>query len=204
MFWEDRFQADAREAEAFYTYFAELFLGPIPVNGCEYISRLRETTCSMFDLGSSPEGALVDSFVSVAEETGYANAQMARAVDRTRLCRGVDPTGILPPYEGNYASSGALGPGAIPEARAAYERAGVRFNSAERADFIGLQLAFAAYLARVEHERPERAAYARSEREGFVEQHLEWVPSYLGKAIEAVETDFFRGTLSVFKNVLEA
>lgn len=125
-----------------------------------------------------------------------AEEQRAVAADRTRLCRGVSQDGPLPPYEAYYREGAVEG-----DVSASYRRAGVRFDgTAERDDYLGVELAFLDCLARAEeaaHARgdgPAAAAYAQ-QRESFEQEHLPWVAAFCTAALPHARTAYGRAAL---------
>lgn len=125
-----------------------------------------------------------------------AEEQRAVAADRTRLCRGISQDGPLPPYEAYYREGAVEG-----DVSASYRRAGVRFDgTAERDDYLGVELAFLDYLARAEeaaHARgggPAAAAYAQ-QRESFEQEHLPWVAAFCTAALPHARTAYSRAAL---------
>lgn len=125
-----------------------------------------------------------------------AEEQRAVAADRTRLCRGVSQGGPLPPYEAYYRE------GAVEsDASASYRRIGVRFDgTAERDDYLGVELAFLDCLARAEEAARARgdvsaaAAYAQ-QRESFEQEHLSWVGAFCAAALPHARTTYARAAL---------
>ena len=125
-----------------------------------------------------------------------AEEQRAVAADRTRLCRGVSQDGPLPPYEAYYREGVVEG-----DASASYRRAGVRFDgTAERDDYLGVELAFLDYLARAEEaayargDGPAAAAYAQ-QRKSFEQEHLPWVAAFCTAALPHARTAYGRAAL---------
>lgn len=125
-----------------------------------------------------------------------AEEQRAVAADRTRLCRGISQDGPLPPYEAYYREGAVEG-----DVSANYRRVGVRFDgTAERDDYLGVELAFLDCLARAEeaaHARgdgPAAAAYAQ-QRESFEQEHLPWVAAFCTAALPHARTAYGRAAL---------
>lgn len=125
-----------------------------------------------------------------------AEEQRAVAADRTRLCRGISQDGPLPPYEAYYREGAVEG-----DVSASYRRVGVRFDgTAERDDYLGVELAFLDCLARAEeaaHARgdgPAAAAYAQ-QRESFEQEHLPWVAAFCTAALPHARTAYGRAAL---------
>lgn len=223
MFWEDECSIQAQDAAAFYGYFSELFLQAIPVPGSDYVSALRDATTALFDLGPTTEGTLMESFFAAVDHDPETT-QRDLAVDRTMLCRAVKPGLLLAPYEGNYRKSDDKEGVSISHAEKAYRSAGVAFQTAERADYLGVELAFAALLAQREAEAAKATEAATADgtdasnltrgenapqpadwrdiRKAFVRDHLAWVPLYCKTALPHASTDFWRGALSILASTL--
>ncbi len=202
MFWEDELQVATPDAESFYMYFAELFLNAIPVPGEDCVLNLRDATFAMFDFESTEEGVRLHNCFALCDEGKASQVQQALAQDRTWLCRGTSANSVLAPYEGNYTKSGSADTNAIARAKDAYARAKVHFDSSERADYLGLELAFAAYLAEMEQKDAEHALSWRMQRAQFAADHLAWVPWYCEKAASVAKTDFFRVMLLILGQTL--
>ncbi|MDN4508777.1 molecular chaperone TorD family protein [Gordonibacter sp. RACS_AR49] len=126
-----------------------------------------------------------------------AEEQRAVAADRTRLCRGISQDAPLPPpYEAYYREGAVEG-----DVSASYRRVGVRFDgTAERDDYLGVELAFLDCLARAEeaaHARgdgPAAAAYAQ-QRQSFEQEHLPWVAAFCTAALPHARTAYGRAAL---------
>ena len=125
-----------------------------------------------------------------------AEEQRAVAADRTRLCRGVSQDGPLPPYEAYYREGAVEG-----DVSASYRRAGVRFDgTAERDDYLGVELAFLDCLVRAEEaayargDGPAAAAYAQ-QRQSFEQEHLPWVAAFCTAALPHARTAYGRAAL---------
>lgn len=105
-------------------------------------------------------------------------------------------TARCPPYEAYYREGAVEG-----DVSASYRRVGVRFDgTAERDDYLGVELAFLDCLARAEeaaHARgdgPAAAAYAQ-QRESFEQEHLPWVAAFCTAALPHARTAYGRAAL---------
>ena len=101
-----------------------------------------------------------------------------------------------PPYEAYYREGAVEG-----DVSASYRRVGVRFDgTAERDDYLGVELAFLDCLARAEeaaHARgdgPAAAAYAQ-QRQSFEQEHLPWVAAFCTAALPHARTAYGRAAL---------
>ncbi len=155
--------------------------------------------------------SLMLNFIEGTRSNKTAQMVEKLGVDRTRLYRGVAPTyGPPPPYEmvwsktfqdlglmqilaGTYRENG-LEPS--PEAR-------------DRWDYIGMELQFLVELALREAAAWEKddGKAARSllgKQHEFFSQHMEqWIPDFVQKALEFVETDFYKGHLLMLNGFIK-
>lgn len=219
---------DARKAADWYGYGAHVLLDPIEVPGTAYVVDLAKRTRMLLESTEAEEaGAAGATGATVAADTaGAADAagrgglaawckrvedlvargvegadalaeeQRAVAADRTRLCRGISQDGPLPPYEAYYREGAVEG-----DVSASYRRAGVRFDgTAERDDYLGVELAFLDCLVRAEEaayargDGPAAAAYAQ-QRQSFEQEHLPWVAAFCTAALPHARTAYGRAAL---------
>lgn len=213
--------AEAEGAAAFYGFGAWLLLEPVPVPGSAFAQELRSRTEALVTPmreADLPGTALVDRWLSSGEAAQDATAeQQELAVDRTRLCRGLNQRGPLPPYEAYFPPADAPlsgGASADPAPSTAVSRcyAAADIHPAqglgERDDFLGVELAFAAALARSEAAALRRGDADEADRlarlrDAFEDEHLcRWAPRWCAEAQPAAQTDFFRGMLALLEQLL--
>ena len=205
-FWEDERALPAEAAALYYDYFAQIFLRIIPVPGNDEIERIREDTYKLFDLESADERPrLLASFLASGDDDKIKQERLA--IDRTYLCRGVDPEGLQPPYEMFWRTDR---PTTLTDIEKAYSQSGLQPSSSnrERPDYIGTEFAFLSNLAAREamllHDGSiVQSAVCRKQREAFVAEHLAaWLPHYTAAALAYAKTDFFRGLLPIITDLL--
>jgi TorA maturation chaperone TorD len=120
--------------------------------------------------------------------------------DWTRLFRGVEKKGILPPYESLYRT-GKLQEKPSREIHRLFSHMGIRVPDEwhQPPDYIGVELDFMRLLCSKELEAYEKqGANILSEtlhaEHSFVENHLGvWVPQFCEKMFLEAEEDYFRG-----------
>lgn len=133
---------------------------------------------------------------SVVEERTLTNLSR----DWTRLFRGVEKNGILPPYESLYRT-GKLQEKPSREIHRLFSQMGIRVPDEwhQPPDYIGVELDFMRLLCSKELEAYEKqGANILSEtlhaEQSFVENHLGvWVPQFCEKMFLEAEEDYFRG-----------
>lgn len=190
---------DARDAARCYGFFARIMLEPIPVPGdgfgCQTAEQVRQLA-ALLGKGSA------DAMARELRSDHPGDLQQALAIDRTALFRGVDPQGLLPPYEAFWTGDES----GLQSATAAYRQAGIEPTSGqgERPDYLGMELAFLEALAAAEAMRdPEQGPLLREMRRTFIDKHLSsWVPRYCEAATPKANTGFFRSFLALLPRVL--
>ncbi len=132
-------------------------------------------------------------------------------VERTRLFRGVSPSyGPPPPYENEWAPKSAFPMDLLKQISAIYLEDGLAMDgeTPERFDYLGVELAYIAQLARREAAALSAgddilAAAALDRQFSFFQKHLlPWVPAYVKKALEYARTDFYTGYLWLLEGFL--
>lgn len=187
---------EAAQAALYYDYFAKLFLETIPVPGQEYVKDLAARTRELFDTSSCP----VKDALHYLEGSDQDSIQETLAVDRTSLCRGVDPEGLLPPYESFWSHATSEG---LADVKQTYSEAHLMpsDNHRERPDYLGMELNYLAVLAQREHDErihgdSEAADSDLQRRRVFLEKHLAiWLPHYCKAALPEARTPYFRAML---------
>ena len=207
-FWEDETNVSLEDAQAYYNFFADVFLTPIPVPGKERLEQLQAATELFFPFDDQqPESdeclpgiAQMNAFFKDAAADPEAYQELL-ARDRTYLFRGVDEQGLLPPYGSFW--SGEDGTAHLSEVRACYAFTAltVAKDVGERDDYIGVEFAFLARL--VSREGVMRlmgdgsaAESFRDTRREFLQRSVNsWFPAYCEQALSYAKTDYFKGLL---------
>jgi putative dimethyl sulfoxide reductase chaperone len=151
------------------------------------------------------------AFVAEAGNRSDAEVEELLAVDWTRLFRGVRPGyGPPPPYEGVYLGADPLQ--AIQAVSSVYRQHGVApasDSSANRPDYIGIELDFLRYLCEQQvaaHEKGDEEAieqWSRAEA-AFLQNHLgKWASAYCDRAAQEAATAFYRGTAHLISALLK-
>lgn len=131
-------------------------------------------------------------------------------VDRTRLYRGISPTyGPPPPYEMVWSKTWQ-DVGLLETLAGIYREAGLAPSPEvrERLDYVGVELDFMRELAlreavAWESNAPTTAAKLLETQHAFMAEHLgEWSPLFVEKALEWVETDFYKGHLLMLRGFI--
>lgn len=131
-------------------------------------------------------------------------------VDRTRLYRGVAKGyGPPPPYELVW-SKNVEDFGVLQKISQVYREAGLEPSPdiKERLDHISIEMGFLQDLAQQEASAwnsgdDKTASRALERQRDFMDQHFgAWVPFFIEKAFEYVETDFYRGHLLMLRGFI--
>ena len=191
---------DVRDAARCYGFFARILLEPIPVPGDGFG---RQTAEQAEQLASALGEGPVDALVRELHSDHPDDLQQALAVDRTALFRGVDPQGLLPPYEAFWTGKES----SLQSVMAAYRQAGMEpaSSNGERSDYLGMELAFLEALAAAEAAADsEQSLLLRNMRGIFIDEHLSpWVPRYCETAAPQAKTGFFRSFLGLVPRILD-
>lgn len=200
---------ETRRIGVWSDYFAHLLLDPIDVPGSAYVTLLSERTRHLMRfcaLDHASLGAWCDRVESAPlQGVDLTEEQRQLAVDRTRLFRGIDASGPLPPYASYYGDSET----ASDESRArsvsaCYRAAGVRFDGAvERDDYLGTEFAFLAHRATAELQALDQgdavaAAAANEQISSFASRHLlPLVDRFCAAALPHARTPYFKAALDL-------
>lgn len=120
--------------------------------------------------------------------------------DWTRLFRGVERNGVLPPYESLYRT-GKLQEKPSREIHRLFSQLGIRVPDEwhQPPDYIGVELDFMRLLCSKEvdacdKQKADILSETLHSEHSFVENHLGiWVPSFCEKMISEAGEDYFRG-----------
>lgn len=130
------------------------------------------------------------------------------AKDRTYLFRALGPgVGAPPAYETHWRKPLVAG-SVISELTELYRSFGMEVSPEvhERADYLGVELAFMMHL--VERELGAKAddpSSIRLHEKSFFSDHLvSWVPLYLREAEVVAKTGFFKGALLIMQGLMDS
>jgi len=120
--------------------------------------------------------------------------------DWTRLFRGVEKRGILPPYESLYRS-GKLQEKPAQEIHRLFARMGIRVPDEwhQPPDYVGVELDFMRFLCeKEEHAREKNEKILALEtvevERSFIANHLgQWVSIFCARMFDEAREDFYRG-----------
>ncbi len=163
------------------------------------------------DEGEIAAGAsLMRDYIARTRDVEAARLSDELGVDRTRLYRGVSPGyGPPPPYEMVWSKT-TQDLGVLSKVAAIYANAGLSVGpeAQNRLDYIGVELEFVRELAAreaVAWESGDREAalkWLKGQQE-FVDEHVgRWVPAFIERAMQQVETDFYRGHMQMLRGFL--
>jgi TorA maturation chaperone TorD len=153
----------------------------------------------------------IAQFVDATRAEREEAVQQQLAVDWTRLFRGVSPGyGPTPPYEGLFGDGTQTHLEVMLAIQRIYLENGAALDDEvhNRADYLGLELAFLSLLAEREAEAWQRGAadeaFDLGARAGaFLADHPAcWAPAYLQEAQAKAQTDFYRGLLRLTQALL--
>lgn len=152
---------------------------------------------------------LMRDFIGQTKSDDVVKLSEKLGVDRTRLYRGVAPNyGPPPPYESVWNGSGQ-GTAVLQAIAAIYRQAGLARSpdATERIDYIGVELDYMREMA-----TRQAAAWESGTRDAanqtlkaecaFSTEHLGWVLPFVDKALEQVETNFYKGHLLMLRQYI--
>lgn len=212
---------EAQGAAAFYDFAASLFLTAIDVPGTGFVVALAPRVLALaeplaaagapgaVELVAWAEAVKADEVAGRGET--LAETQRRLAADRTFLFRAPTPAAPMPPYESYHLAGSSSSNAPSPALGRAYAEAGVHVaaSQAERDDYLGCELAFAAYLTRAETAALEQGDDVETERlsaqrEAFEADHLStWAARWCADTAPKAQTDFFRGFLTLLEALLD-
>ncbi len=194
-----------------YRFLAEIFLTPIPPHGSEYSRRIFAATAALAHIEESGllgDGVeLMNQFAASPPGETLEAVQLALAVDRTRLCRGVQSGyGPPPPYESVYRSD-LMPTAALREVVSAFREGGfaVSGDLLERPDYVGVELSYMAELCASESSVQSEEGLERllELEQRFLEEHLlSWISRYTKEMRQQAQTDFFQGFARLLEGFL--
>lgn len=161
----------------------------------EIIEGLSQMSVFFKDTSNSPEEEVVQQL----------------AIDWTRLFRGLSPDyGPPPPYEAVYIDDGRTHTEIMEALNHFYHDCGsiVEEDYTNRIDYLGLELAFLAFLSEREalHLQAgdiDQSNYYRDKARDFIDQHIGlWAEKFFASAVEYAKTDFFQGFLVFARGVI--
>ena len=212
---------EAQGAATFYDFAASLFLNAIDGPGTDFVTALAPRTLALAEPLAATGAPGATELVAWAEAVRaneaasckevLAETQRRLAADRTFLFRAPTPAAPIPPYESYHLAGSASHAAPSPALGRAYAEAGVHVaaSQVERDDYLGCELAFAAYLARAETAALEQgddgeAERLSAQREAFEADHLStWAARWCATAAPKAQTDFFRGFLTLLEALLD-
>jgi TorA maturation chaperone TorD len=115
--------------------------------------------------------------------------------DWTRLLRGVDIKGPLPPYESLYRA-GRLQEKPAQEIYRLFSKMGIRVPEEwhQPSDYIGVELDFMHLLCEKERREVGALGEVMEVERAFIEDHLgQWVPLFCEKMLQHANEDYYRG-----------
>jgi TorA maturation chaperone TorD len=154
---------------------------------------------------------LMSDFIANSASSDEKQLSETLGVDRTRLYRGVSPTyGPPPPYEAVWSTDPAKQNEFLQRIASMYQQDGLALDPDihERVDYVGIELAYLEQLARDEAKSLKAKNYKMAgtlleRQKTFLVEHLgNWVPKFVEKALEYVQTDFYRGHLLMLRGFI--
>lgn len=207
----------AQARVAFYSFLNLFFLTLVDP---AFVTRLRNGELSTVletlqqdessGLDITAGAALMLDYLHKTSGMDLAKLTQILGVDRTRLYRGVAKGyGPPPPYELVWSKKGE-DYGVLQTVSRVYREAGLEppADIKERLDHISVEMGFLQELAQNEalawNSGDDQTASRWLERQrDFMENHFgEWVPFFIEKAFEYVETDFYRGHLLMLRGFI--
>lgn len=207
----------AQARSSFYEFLNVHFLS---VPDASFIQLLRDTCTPTMPVISAENPDLHPEVIDgwsrmqqfLEEHRDMPTEQLAEVVgiDRTRLYRGISARfGPPPPYEALWVSDGANEIDTLSRIMSVYRAAGLapgpEFN--ERVDYIGTELDYLRQMASREARAWENGNLGEArdvlqKEESFLNSLNEWIPRFLTKASEFVETELYRGHMQMIKGFL--
>lgn len=207
----------ARERSSFYA-FLEMHFTTLPDE--DFIRQMRSSDLvdAFSALTTDPEihPELAEgwkkmlSFLEGTQNTPADELSQTLGVDRTRLYRGVSASfGPPPPYEALWIGEGRGAENVLGALMTTYREVGLtpgqKLN--ERADYIGIEIDYLRHMALQEAAAWEgmdigaALDVVRKERL-FIESAKEWISSFIDRAMEFAQTDFYRGHMQMLRGFL--
>lgn len=218
---EERATLLQEKANAFH-FLAELynqrpdkkFVANLKTFGTERIQKMAEM--AGVDESVAEGFSLISSYINSIQDRSIDGIEEDLAVDWTRLFRGVSPDyGPKPPFESVYLAAGKEDQGQMTRILSSlmseYGREKVIINkeSANRPDYIGLELGFLGFLSEKEAEAwlqgEEGLAEEYDQRiSQFVKTHLgKWIAAFCKEVEKYAETDFYMGVIKITQGMVD-
>ncbi|WP_415535283.1 TorD/DmsD family molecular chaperone [Dehalobacter sp. 4CP] len=183
-----------------YSFFAQIFMEPIPVPGEKYANTMLNNVSILVNCSENKtEGfRLLKTFYDSCLLLTAQAIQEKIAVDRTFLCRGINQAvGPVPPYESLYIKE-QHDSNTIIKLLRFYQQSGfaISKNIHERPDYIGVELSFMSELCQREFNQIKEPQYIEiiKQKQNFYQNHLsKWIPDFCLQVVEYAKTDFFKG-----------
>ncbi len=212
--------AQLARARAAFLSFLNLHFQVLP--DVSFVERVRngDLTSVLEALKSDPSddveiatgASLMEDFIDKTRNVDAAKLSDDLGVDRTRLYRGVAPSyGPPPPYEMVW-SKNVQDISVLTTIAGIYAEAGLATSpdAHNRVDYIGVELDFVRELA-----SREAAAWESGDADtankwlkvqsSFMSEHVgAWVPAFIDKAMQQVETDFYKGHMLMLRGFLKS
>ena len=211
--------AEIAKARAAFIAFLNLHFSTLP--DVSFVKRVRNgELSSVLEIllkdpsmeGDLAAGAsLMASYLEKTRQMDLDKLSDDLGVDRTRLYRGVAKGyGPPPPYELEWSKTTNYE--VLENIVKTYHQMGLSQSpeTRERLDYIGIELDFVRELAEREAAAWEGGEIAEAVKllaaqEDFVREHVgAWVPSFIEKAMDYVETDFYKGHMFMLRGFLAA
>ena len=210
--------ADTARARAAFSSFLTVHFTALPDE--QFVKQMRGPEVSAM-LQALPADAAVNADIAtgaglmsgfLAATLGDSPAELSEklGVDRTRAYRGLSPNySPPPPYEMVWSQKWheiSL----LTELARIYREQGLGPSTEviDRLDYAGLELEFIRQLAEREAAawqagQTETAQALLEQQQAFFDEHLkQWVPSFVDKALEYAQTDFYRGHLLMLRGFI--
>lgn len=151
---------------------------------------------------------LINAYIS-KEDHAFEKDLSNLSKDWTRLFRGVDKGGPLPPYESLYRT-GKLQEKPAQDIHRLFSKMGVHVPEEwhQPPDYIGVELDFMRLLCEKEREAWEEGRDSvhevLEEENSFLENHLGlWIPLFCERMVNYAREDFFRGIAHLTIGLIE-
>jgi len=201
----------ARARRDIYNFFASLFL---QIPDLDFVKKIKDGSllsfmnCLIWN-AEAPEKLKegmrnLREFIEASEGRSAEEMHLDISVERTRLFRGISPEyGPPPPFELVY-QEGAGGERmmlTMLDLLKEYSAISFPVPPRERPDYIGVELAFMAFLCEKEIEAREGGKTANvllDIQKKFLDEHLiRWIPRFCERIVLESKLDFYRGIVKI-------